>query len=64
MKYLVEQHFSVNFRFLSNDNSYNRDFFTIDTIGPGLSFHGIKSISSSDIFYIVLYTIFGKSAEE
>ena len=55
------QHFSVDFHFLNNDKSYKRDFFTTDTIDDGLSFHDIKSILSSDIFCLVLYTIFGQS---
>jgi hypothetical protein len=38
------QYFSVNFHFLNNNKSYNRDFFTIDTIDDGLSFHGIESV--------------------
>jgi hypothetical protein len=55
------EYFSVNFHFLNNNKSYKRDFFTIDTIDDGLSFHDIKSILSSDIFCLVLYTIFGES---
>jgi hypothetical protein len=51
------QYFSVNFHFLNNDKSYNRDFFTIDTIDDGLSFHDIESVLSSNIFGLVLYTI-------
>ena len=60
-EYFAEQYFSINFHFLNNDKSYKRDFFTIYTIDDGLSFHDIKSILSSDIFYLVLYTIFGQS---
>jgi hypothetical protein len=56
-----EQYFSINFHFLNNNKSYNRDFFTINTIDHGLSFHGIKSILSWNIFFLILYTIFGKS---
>jgi hypothetical protein len=33
--------------------SYNRDFFTIDTIHPGLSFDGIKNILLFGILYMV-----------
>ena len=62
MEHFVEQYFSVNFRFLNNDKSYDRDFFTIDTIDDELSFHGIKSPLSLNIFELVLYTIFGKHA--
>jgi hypothetical protein len=54
------QYFSVNFHFLSNNKSYNRDFFTIDTIDDGLSFHGIESVLWSNIFGLVLYTILRK----
>ena len=61
LEYFAEQCFSVNFHFLNNDKSSKRDFFTIDTIDDGLSFHDIKSILSSDIFCLVLYTIFGES---
>jgi hypothetical protein len=54
------QYFSVNFNFLSNDKSYSRDLFTIDTIDNGLSFHGIESVLWSNIFGLVLYTILRK----
>ena len=61
LEYFREPYFSVNFHFLNNNKSYNRDFFTINTIDHGLSFHNIKSILSSVIFVLVLYTIFGKN---
>ena len=51
------QYFPVNFHFLDNDKSDNRDFFTIDTIYDGVSFDGIESVLSSNIFGLVLYTI-------
>ena len=51
------QHFPVNFHFLDNDKSYNRDFFTIDSIDDGVYFDGIESVLSSNIFGLVLYTI-------
>src|SRR5262245_35229320 len=60
LEYFREPYFSVNFHFLNNNKIYNRDFFTINTIDHGLSFHDIKSILSSIIFVLVLYTIFGK----
>ncbi len=46
---LSDHYFSVNFCFLDNSMSYNRDFFTIDTIDGGLSFHGIGSPLSINI---------------
>jgi hypothetical protein len=46
---LSDKYFSVNFHFLNNDKSCNRDFFTIDTIDGGLSFHGIRSPLSTNI---------------
>src|SRR5438132_5922344 len=61
LEYFGEQYFSINFHFLNNNKSYNRDFFTINTIDHGLSFHGIKSILSWEIFFLILYTIFEKS---
>ena len=54
-----EQYFSVNSPVLDNSKSYNRDFFTIDTIDDGLSFGGIQSILSLDNICIVPYTMFG-----
>ena len=56
-EYLILRHFPVKFYFLNNDKSYNRDFFTIDTIDDGLSFHGIESVLSSNNLGLVLYTI-------
>jgi len=44
LEYLILQYFPVKFVFLNNDKSYKRDFFTIDTIDDGLSFHGIESV--------------------
>jgi hypothetical protein len=52
------QYFPVKFHFLKNDKSYNRDFFTIDTVHDWLSFHGIESVLSSNTYGMVLYTIF------
>jgi hypothetical protein len=60
LEYLILQYFHVNFHFLNNDKSYNRDFFTIDTIDDGLSFHCIESVLSSNNLGLVLYTISGK----
>ncbi len=60
MEYLIVQYFSVKFHFLNNNKSYNRDSFTIDTTDDGLSFHGIESVLSSNIFGFVLYTILTK----
>jgi hypothetical protein len=51
------QYFSVNFHFLNKDKSYNRYFFTIDTIDDRLSFHGIESVLSLNIFGLVLYAM-------
>ena len=51
------QYLPVKFHFLNNNKSYNRDFFTIDTIDDGLSFHGIESFLLSNIFKLILYTI-------
>jgi len=50
LKYFFRRYFLVNFHFLKNDKRYNQDFFTIDTIDYGLSFHHIKSRVSSNIF--------------
>ncbi len=46
------QYFSVSFDFLRNDKSYNRDFFTIDNLDDALSFRGIESVSSPNIFWV------------
>ena len=54
------QYFSVKFYFLNNDQSYHRDFFTVDTIRYGLSFDGIETIFSLGFFRSALYTIFQK----
>ena len=54
------QHFSVNFNFLNNSKSYNRDFFTIYTINYGLSFDGIKSVRVLNFDWLVLHTILRK----
>ncbi len=51
------QYFSVNFHFLNNNNSYDKDFFTIDTIDDRLSFYDIESVLSLNVFELVLYTI-------
>ncbi len=51
------QYFSVNFHFLNNDKSYDKDFFTIDTIDDRLSFYDIESVLSLNVFELVLYTI-------
>ncbi len=48
--HVIVQYFSVNFHFLNNDKSYSRDFFTIDTIGYGLSFDGIEGAFSLKFF--------------
>ena len=58
LKCLLEQYFPVNFHFLKNNKGSNRDFFTIDTIDHGLSFHNIEGVLSSNIFRLVPYTIF------
>jgi hypothetical protein len=50
--HFVVQYFSVNFHFLSNDKSYNRDFFTIYIIDDGLSFDAIEGTFSLDSFSI------------
>ncbi len=50
------QYFSVNFHFLNNDKSYDKDFFTIDTIDDRLSFYDIESVLSLNVFELVLYT--------
>ena len=60
LEYLILQYFPVKFVFLNNDKSYKRDFFTIDTIDDGLSFHGIESVLWSNNLGLVLYIIFGK----
>ena len=52
------QYFPVKFHFLKNNKSYNRDFFTIDTINHGLSFDSIESASLLNFDWLVLYTIF------
>jgi hypothetical protein len=52
------QYFPVNFHFLQSDTRYSREFFTIDTFDHGLSFHGIESALSSNIFWLKPYTIF------
>ena len=57
LKTFVNQCFTANFHFLNNDKSQNRDFFTTCTIDDGLSFGAIKSISSSDNFYMVPHTM-------
>ncbi len=64
MVYLLEHYFSVNFHFLNNDQSYNRDFFTIYIIDDGLSFDGIKSIVLLDNISSVLHTIWGQPNKE
>ncbi len=46
--------FSVNFHFLKNNKSYDRDFFTIHTLNGGLSFDRIESTLSSSFVYLVL----------
>ena len=53
LEYLILQYVPVKFYFLNKNKSYNRDFFTVDTIDDGLSFHGIESVLSSmiDIIY-------------
>ncbi len=51
------QYFSVNFHLLNNDKSYDKDFFTIDTIDDRLSFYDIESVLSLNVFELVLYTI-------
>jgi len=56
--HIVVQYYSVNFHFLNNDKSYSRDFFTIDTIGYGLSCDGIEGAFSLKFFRSTLYTIF------
>ncbi len=43
MKYLLDHYFSVKFHFLKNHKTYNRDFFTIDTIDDGVSSYDIES---------------------
>ncbi len=48
-----EQYFSVNSPVLDNSKSYNRDFFTINTIDDGLSFHAIESSLSTNFFWLV-----------
>ncbi len=52
------QHFSVNFHFLKNGQSYDGDFFPIYTINHGLSFDGIKSARVLNFDWLVLHTIF------
>ena len=54
------QYFPVNLYFLDNNKSYNRDFFTINTIDDELSFHGIESVLLSNNLGLALYTISGK----
>ena len=60
LEYFIVQYFPVNLCFLNNNKSYNRDFFTINTIDDELSFHGIESVLSSNNLGLVLYTISGK----
>ena len=60
MGHPIEDYLPVNFYFLNNDKSYNRDFFTIYTIDDGLSFGGIKSIVLLDNISLISYTIFRK----
>jgi hypothetical protein len=55
--YFLEPYFSINFHFLNNDKSYNRDLFTIYTIDDGLYVDGIKSIVLLDNISSVLHTI-------
>jgi hypothetical protein len=55
----LEPYFSINFHFLNNDKSYNRDLFTIHTIDDGLYVDGIKSIVLLDNISSVLHTIWG-----
>ena len=47
----------VNFYFLDSNKTYNRDFFVIHTIDDGLSFYGIESALSSNIFGLVCNSI-------
>ncbi len=37
LEYFVVQYFSINFHFLNNDKSYNRDYFTTNAMDDGLS---------------------------
>ena len=60
MEYRIVQYFPVNFHFLDNDKSYNRDCFIIDSIDDGVYFDGTEIVLSSNIFGLVLYTIFRK----
>jgi len=57
---VLVQYFSVNFHFLNNNKSYSRDFFTIDTIGYGLSFDGIEGTFPLKFFRSSVHTIFRK----
>ena len=56
------QNVLVNFHFLSNDKSYDRDFFNINTVGEGLPLHANKGTSLLDNCYLVSHVIFGKNA--
>jgi len=58
--HVVVQYFSVNFHFLNNAKSYSRDFFTIDTIGYGLSFDDIERTFPLKFFQSPVHTIFRK----
>ncbi len=58
--HVVVEYFSVNFHFLDNDKRYSKDFFTIDTIGYGLSFDDLGGAFSLKFFRSALYTIFRK----
>ena len=40
--HFVMQYFSVNFHFLNNDKSFNKDFFTTDIIDYRLPFDELK----------------------
>ncbi len=62
LEYLVVQYFSVDSHFTKNDKSYSRRFFHIDGVDDGLSFPAIESISSPNIFGLLLYTIFRRRA--
>ena len=57
LEWKILQYFSVNFHFLMNDKSDNRDFFTIDTIDDGLSFYDIEGFLLADVLWMILYTM-------